>query len=194
MNYKIYKDARDAAWKFLIENNIKSLPIVFTNICKKNNIMLKRYIGSAYFSDDERGIVYFDRNGHACILINGDDDLCVQRYSIAHELGHIYLGHLTSENICHRLSGSRDNPRLPVEYQAERFAMDILAPACVLWALDIHSAQDIARLCNISLSDASIRAKRMNTLYKRDKFLSSSLEKQVYELFEGFIIKKKNDF
>jgi len=26
------------------------------------------------------------------------------------------------------------------EYQAERFAIDILAPACVLWGLNLHMA------------------------------------------------------
>ena len=194
MNYQIYKNARDAAWNFLIDNKVKSLPVIFSGICKSNQIKLMRCHSSKYFEEDERGVAYFDKGGNLCILVNGDDDLCVQRYTIAHELGHIYLGHLNSKNVCHRLSGTRNDPKKPNEYQAERFAMDILAPACVLWALDIHSTGDIARLCDISNYYASIRAQRMNSLYKRDKFLSSSLEKQVYELFQPFINEKKNDF
>ena len=188
MNYQIYKNARDTAWNFLIENNVTSLPIVFSGICRTNNIKLMRYVGDEYFADDERGVAYFD-NGSPCILVNGNDELCVQRYTIAHELGHIYLGHLSSGNSCHRLSGTRNDPRNSSEYQAERFAMNILAPACVLWALNVRTPKDISELCDISIYDAAIRAERMGRLYKRNKFLSSELEKKVYENFKPFIIR-----
>lgn len=74
-----------------------------------------------------------------------------------------------------------------MEYQAERFAIDILAPACVLWGLNLHTAEDIAKVCNISMQSAHIRAERMEILYKRNKFLTSPLEKQVFEQFSDFI-------
>ena len=77
------------------------------------------------------------------------------------------------------------------EYEAERFAMNLFAPACVLWGLDIHKAEDIAKICNISKQSAKKRADRMRTLYKRNKFLSSDLEKQVYQQFKKFIEENK---
>lgn len=73
------------------------------------------------------------------------------------------------------------------EYEAERFAIDILAPACVLWGLDLHTAKDISEACNISERAAQIRAERMEVLYRRNRFLTSSLERQVFEQFRPFI-------
>lgn len=35
-----------------------------------------------------------------------------------------------------------------------RFAINILAPACVLWGLNIHDPIDIEKLCNISITSA----------------------------------------
>lgn len=100
-----------------------------------------------------------------------------QRYSIMHELGHYLLGHSDY---------SEEN-----EYQAERFAIDVLAPACVLWGLNLHSAEDIARVCNISITSARIRADRMEVLYKRNMFLSHPLERQVFNQFKNFISQSK---
>lgn len=97
------------------------------------------------------------------------DPLPIQRYTIAHEIGHILLGENSPEDA------------------AERFAIGILAPACVLHALRVERAEDIAKLCNISITAASHRAERMKILNKRDKFLTHPLEEQVFEQFEQFI-------
>ncbi len=104
-----------------------------------------------------------------------------------HEVGHIVMKHI------------QDKPEY--EYEAERFAIDVLAPACVLWGLDIHEPEDIARLCNISITSARIRAERMALLYKREQefmqkygrscFLQSPLEKKVYKQFQKFIEENK---
>lgn len=62
----------------------------------------------------------------------------------------------------------QNNPKY--EYEAERFAIGILAPACVLWGLNIHTAaEEISKLCNISITAARIRAQRMELLYKREQ-------------------------
>lgn len=77
------------------------------------------------------------------------------------------------------------------EQEAERFAIGILAPACVLHALGIDSAQDIAKLCNISITAASHRSERMKILNQRNAFLKHPLERAVYEQFKPFIQLKK---
>ena len=112
-------------------------------------------------------------NGQWYIIVDDSDYITVQRYSIAHEIGHILMGKDISE------------------YEAERFAIDILAPACVLWGLHIHSAEDISRVCNISLTAARRRAERMSILYQRNKFLTSPLERQIFKQFSDFIIQGK---
>lgn len=71
-----------------------------------------------------------------------------------HEIGHIVSHIFKMRNGMNR---------------SRRFAIDVLAPACVLWALDMHEPEDIAKLCNISITSARIRAERMGLLYKREQ-------------------------
>lgn len=186
MNYQSYKRIRDAAWRFLIENNISRLPISFYDICLRNNIGLYKDADSGYFSDDERGVTFI-KDGRYNILVNGADTLQVQRYTMGHELGHIFLGHLSDGKLHTRISGTRAYPKTQIEYEAERFAMGILAPACVLHGLELHSAERIASVCNISTEDARIRADRIRDLNRRNAFFKSSLETQVFEQFRSYI-------
>ena len=97
-----------------------------------------------------------------------------------HELGHYLLGHLDNGEI------TSEN-----EEAADRFAADVLMPACVLWRLNLHTAQEIADLCNVSMQAAKIRAKRMEVLYDRNMFLSHPLERQVFNQFKDFINQNK---
>ena len=110
-------------------------------------------------------------------MIVRDMPIPQKRYTIMHEIGHLVLSHTANNGIY-----TDDN-----EYQAERFAIDVLAPACVLWGLNLHTAEDIARVCNISITAAQRRAERMEVLYQRNMFLSHPLERQVFNQFKNFI-------
>ncbi len=182
MAHDIYKNARDTAWKFLIDNHVDSLPVKLSAICRQKEISLLYDHDRKYLSENKKGCTFVDSIGRFSIVLNPADSTAVQRYTIAHELGHIFLGHFTG----HTLSN------FDMEYQAERFAIDILAPACVLYGLDLHIAKDISEVCNISMRASQIRAERMEILYKRNKFLISSLERQVFKQFSDFIKQRKS--
>lgn len=107
-----------------------------------------------------------------------------RRFTAAHELGHILLGHVGHFELVNREPDPRDNP---IEQAANVFASRLLAPACVLWALDARTPEQIATLCKISKQSATFRANRMSVLYERNKFLSSPLERQIYDQFRDFI-------
>ena len=62
-----------------------------------------------------------------------------------------------------------------------------LCPAVVLWGLNLRTADEIASACNVSQAAARIRADRMKELYRRDKFLTSPLERAVFENFRDYI-------
>lgn len=171
--YNIYKNSRDAGWRFLLDYGVSSLPLDLKKITAQMGVAVRRD-NAGVLMPNELGITV-NAGGNFHIIVR-DAPIQQKRYTIAHEIGHIVLGHT-------EISG---NPRID-EYAAERFAAGILAPACVLWGLDIHSAEDISRLCNISMASARIRARRMAVLYKREKFLTSPLERQVYEQFSDFI-------
>lgn len=172
MSYNNYKTARDAAWRCLIDCSISSLPLKLSFICRHYNIDIIKNSdldidSKARLTENQRGkCVSID--GRFYIVVNDTDIFSAQRYTIAHELGHLIIP-------------TRD------EYEAERFAIGILAPACVLWGCNVHSAEDIAKMCDISQASARIRAERMELLYRRNMFLTSPLERQIFDNFSEFI-------
>lgn len=178
MHYEIYKNARDASWRFLLHHKICGLPVDLKLIVSDMGIVVKKD-DDRVLCADERGRT-INVNGNIRIIVR-DDPIPQKRYTIMHEIGHIVLGHIESD-------GRSDVD----EYAAERFAIGVLAPACVLWGLGIQTAEEIADLCNISITSAKIREKRMQELYARNKFLTSPLERQVFQQFSDFINDKKH--
>lgn len=152
LNYEIYKEVRNASWKCLIDCKINSLPTKLSDICEHFDIYIVKNcsLNVNQLRDNERGKTAIFQNKFV-IIIRDTDPIPVQRYTISHEIGHILMGKSVSER------------------EAERFAIGILAPACVLWGLDLHKPEEIANLCNISITSATIRAERMCLLYKREQ-------------------------
>lgn len=184
-SYNIYKDIRNASWNCLIDNKINKLPIALVPIAHNYGIKVKSNISAKVLKPKERGkIIVFDPP-----VIILDDTLSeqVQRFTLAHEIGHWVLGHF-GNNINNL---SRQYLTTPQEKEAEGFAARLLAPACVLWGLGLHTPQEIAAACNISMQAATIRAKRMEILYKRNMFLSHPLEQKVYDNFKEYIKSNK---
>lgn len=183
MIYGIYKNVRNAAWQCLIDYNINSLPVNVMLIAKragikviKNsmvNMLSPNESGASFISNGQWYIVYDDRATH---------QRC--RFTIAHEMGHIFLGHKLRHD---RHTRTIDSSRPVLEQEADIFASRLLAPACVIWALGLKQANEIAKLCDISLKSAEFRAKRMKILYERNRFLLNPLERKVYKNFEVFI-------
>lgn len=180
MNYDGYKSARDMSWTCLIDCGIRSLPIPLSNVCKHYGYTVIK--NSTLPADSEFTLKQNERGRNVVtdsstfIIVRDTDSLPIQRYSIAHEIGHILLGHNHTENI------TRND-----EDETERFAIDLLAPACVLWGLNLHTPEEISAACNISITSSKKRAERMKVLYARGKFLLHPLEGQVYKQFEEFI-------
>lgn len=132
---------------------------------------------------NESGVSIFD--GQTWYIIYDDaENHKRNRFTIAHELGHILLGHEVLDGYYTR---ERKSLKPEIETEADTFAVRLLAPACVLWGLNVYSADEISELCDISYFAAKIREERMKVLCQRNKFLSSPLEKQVFRKFEPFI-------
>lgn len=131
--------------------------------------------GLAFYRDASPIIMYDDRNTTNRI-----------RFTVAHELGHIALGHVLpgEYTVVNREPSPSDSP---MERAANHFAIDLLAPACVLWGMGVHTAPEIAAVCGISAQAAQFRAQQMELLRRRNQFLSHSLERVVYRQFQPFI-------
>lgn len=179
MDYREYKVSRDLAWEVLIRERVTQLPVMVVKLCKDLGILVGYY--SPTDGNDGKSILV---DGRAVILVSDRCSVERQRFTVAHELGHVLLGHVGKYPLVNREPSGSDNP---LEHAANIFASRLLAPACVLWALNIRTAEEIAALCRISLPSAQFRAKRMELLYERGKFLTSPLEQRVYDQFRDFI-------
>lgn len=198
MDYNQYKNSRNMTWQLLIKHNINKLPVKISKICEAENIKIFSYsqaesiikqLNLENFCNESDG---FTMDG--MIFYNQNCSVARQRFTVAHELGHIVLGHTQNNTLVNREISPYDNP---LEMAANVYASRLLAPACVLRGIGVTNYKQIQELCNISETAAKFRMERMQQLYNREQeflkkygkscFLLSPLERKVFEQFDKFI-------
>lgn len=194
MNYDDYKRARDLSWRVLLNTGTRELPVKVSRICRGYGVTLRSYqvgaplireLGLEAQCDISDGFTV--RSGDRCyVFYNMEQPPGRVRFTIAHELGHVLLGHLgDGEHTVYNRESSSENA--PEEHTANVFASRLLAPACVLHALGAVTPEQIAAVCDISMAAARFRAGRMGMLEQRGKYGSSPLERQVLAQFQPYI-------
>ena len=189
--YEHYKQARDMSWKVLLECGITELPINLGNIADFYNIKVILYSDTNLTQLFQKDVLSGDgfianNNNEKQIYINDKiNNRNRRRFTLAHELGHGVMNH--DIGIVHYRNSENDSQTDMQELEANVFARDILMPATVLAALDIHTPDEIMRLCDVSRKSAEIRAERMKELYQRNMFNRHPEERKVREQFDIFI-------
>ena len=182
--YGVYTSCRDAAWRCLIDFNVRCLPVKLITAARLADIRVIRDSNVNELRRGESGAsIFFD--GRWSIIYDDRLPTYEARMVIAHELGHILLGHEYKYSD-YRFS-SESGKKIKSEHEADMFAVRLLAPACVLHELMVEDTDKIASICEIPHKVAAERAKRMKTLEERGRFYQSDLEKRVYENFREFI-------
>lgn len=187
MIYAKYKNVRNASWQAFIDFGIDKLPVSVNAIAKMLDIKVIKNSDIHELEKGERGVT-MEVNGKWYIVFNDNEPVLVCRFTVAHELGHILLGHTMYQKKKYRTFAFRDEE----EQEADMFAVRLLAPACVLHELQIFKVDEIAKLCNISITSAGFRAERIALLEKRNKWYLHPLEREVYKNFENFIKNYRN--
>lgn len=178
--YGAYKKTRNLAWLILKNENISTIPVPVVDICTKLGICVKNFDPK----HGEKGMVV-NLFGKPHIFVDRKLPIPEKRYIIAHELGHLLLGHMKNYNMLMYYEYHEKNH--PLEDAASSFATRLLSPACVLNGCNVSSYKDIEKLCGIPSNIAKKRMDRMKVLKNRNKFLSSELERKVFDNFEDFI-------
>lgn len=182
MDYRLYKESRDLAWEILLREGVCALPVDVVVLCRRLGIRVVEY-ADPYPEVGDGFSVIIDGVPHVCI--ERGKPLRRTRFTIAHELGHILLGHVGKYDLVNREPSPHDDP---LEQAANTFAVRLLAPACVLWGCGVGSRAEIAALCGISDTAAGYRWERMQILLERGKFCTSPIERRVYHQFSDFIL------
>lgn len=176
--YYISHLARD----FIVKNLISKLPVDVFDIIKKNNWKLITYSSlienniSEYHNIMENNMGFAENfNGNTYVIFYDDRiNEHFQRFTLAHEIGHILLDHF----------------KIPIEnreQEANMFAVRLLMPVCVLHECRVRSAVEISELCNVSLVSANYRYDRLIILEERNKFYTDPNEIKVKNRFKKFI-------
>ena len=194
--YDKYKNGRDMAWKALLESGVSRLPVNLKAVADAYNIEIYSYdtaVKNGIISEEAAKGSGFSRfyNGKKQIFVDGSNSKPFVRYEMAIQLGHCIMGHYLTGKPCERKSKGKKSMSA-TDYEAYIFERDLLMPATVLYGLKVHSAEEIEELCNVPHKFAVKRAKRMEELYKRDKFNSSETERLVFDRFIEFIYKYAN--
>ena len=190
------------AWQVLIEQKVLHLPVNMSQLClnyesypltyDRASDILDRY-GLLRNCKDNDGFALHMKE-RFFVFYNNKCTPGRIRFTLAHELGHILLGHLFyEENGLHYTLKNREPTPTdsPIEHQANIFASRLLAPACILDTLNIRYPDELMTLCGLSRQSAEFRLARMTVLRDRKKdglrFHQHFLERQVLHQFRPFI-------
>ncbi len=198
--YGLYKGVRNASWALLLRFGVNVLPVSTFGIARRMNVPILTY-GQSQSVLEQMDLVEYSRQNDAFalhlkarwfIFLNDSVDKRPDiNFTLAHELGHVFLGHeLDGRGVFPRQSvpeGVRRPGGAPLERDADMFATRTLSPACVLWGLSMTEPEDIARLCEVPIDIAQARARRLRFLLQRDCFLRSRSERALFYQFAGFI-------
>ena len=92
------------------------------------------------------------------ILINEKSNAKRQHFSVAHELGHVVLGHPSGAFLGMRAATQEE---LYEESEANAFASELLMPKAILKAKGPMTAKALARYCHVSITAATIKVKQL---------------------------------
>lgn len=212
--YGMYRGVRDAAWRLLLRFGVQEFPLACADMAQRmqvpavsyeRGLPLLRELGlEAHCRGNDGFALHMD--GRWCIFFDDTAPSPANRnFTLAHELGHVFLGHVPEERTVPGRKGlqiTRKNRREwadgldrrdTMERDANMFAARMLSPACVLWGLDLHTAADIERVCGLPRHVARRRAERMEILYERNCFLKSTAERQLFAQLTPYILRHRPD-
>ena len=140
-------DARIRAQALFREifENVIPLPVPIVQICRQYGIQIWRRPMATLDA-----LSFLEESGRAGILLNSRIRRRRANFSLAHEMGHIFLGHASAAPFRHALE------RRKAERAADVFAAEITMPQA-LCDLCRWTVSNLSVVCNVSRQAAEIR-------------------------------------
>jgi Zn-dependent peptidase ImmA (M78 family) len=155
------------AIQILEKSMIVDPPVDVYKICKDNDVSIQ----FAEMENDVSGMLK-NISGKGSIYVNKNHSLVRQRFTIAHELGHHFLGHVDGLHIDKKVM-FRDSKSSTAEFEPEimanRFAAELLMPRSFISKtmktigdhFDDELIEDIAKQYKVSTTALSIRLQNL---------------------------------
>lgn len=184
-----YLNPKEAAYICLKEHGVCQLPVNVMEITRAYGIKVVKNSAVGVLGDNQSGTT-LNYGGVWYIVYDDTGTVKSSRFTVAHEFGHIILGH-SIKNInqakYHFFDIKPDD-----EAEADKFAEMLLCPACVLWGMNIHSAFYIETFCKIPRKVANVIEEKLNNIYRNNSALRTELARDVFENFKDFIQNNKD--
>lgn len=173
------------AAKILLNAGITTLPVDLKRIAESNDIKIVDYESCAecynidvtemYRSISPYGFSFMTEGRYVCAVNERSCGKKRRRWTTAHELAHILLGHV---------SGIRQEFSVQMESEADALAAQLLAPLTVLHFCGASSADEISRLCGISMQAAKRRYEELCILRRHhsDGYRDAAIKGQAQSL------------
>lgn len=159
------KNVYKTPYQLLIDSNISALPVRVSEICKQHGWTLTSYdggknvissLGLSHLTSETDGFCLRNR-GKYYILYDRRLSIQRQRFIVAHEIGHIALGHVDGSTYT-RFNRPPAMPDSAHELAANLYAARLVAPAPVLHAIHATSVDEIAAVCGLTHTAAAFCA------------------------------------
>ncbi len=187
---------REQAWRFLLKQKINYLPIDPLALAFQLDYAVFPYEKAASLLNttpqwlanefDNDGYCFWsDKLKKFVICYNSALPFSICRWTILHEIAHIYLQHIPPK--AEKLDRIRAPFRTLFEIEAQGFARRVLCPSIVLHHCRAFQPDEIMQLCGISREAARYRSEHMKILESRNQFRLHPLERKVEKQFLPFI-------
>lgn len=198
MPYERYRNSDTPTEQLLFDCHINRLPVDLDAICEQLGVCVLSYDAGAEIIERAHlyravrhndGLTFYWRDTPV-ILFNEARELPQLMFTIAHELGHVVLQHITpNETHSQLISADKETKRdiSKTEAAANQFAVHLLAPACVLWGLGAYTSEKIMSLCQLPRQEAEYSAQRVAELVRQKKIFACPVEFAVYRQFQPYI-------
>ena len=151
-----YDKAERLALDLLEKYDIMEPPVVAVEIATKEGLRVFYADFSALYNKYPK-VSGFINPKERCMYVNRHEPPQRQNFTIAHELGHYLLGHTENEDAYVSLlfrTGEAEKKQHPFEWEANRFAADLLMPRLFLEQLiseySFASNRQLARVLGVS--------------------------------------------
>lgn len=187
---------QEAAWCFMLEQNINALPVDPFSLASRNGwqiytyeefaTLIHRSVHDLIKRYENDGFAFWSGHDDSFVICyNASLPFSICRWTLLHEIAHIYLGHISSETPLLLRIRTEDRPLF--EREAQGFARRVLCPSIVLHSCRAFEPEQIMRLCGISREAAGYRSEYIKKLEAHGKFNLNPLERRVSKMFAPFV-------